>query len=118
MATSQTLVADGPTLTLTGQGSLNLGEETIDFVLYPRKKRRFWASADPVKIKGPLTDPSVKALPVGGAGGYGALALAPQIAIPGAALGYLWSLVRKNGDMGPCRELVGQGADLGSAQSK
>jgi len=110
LAESQTLVADGPTLTLSGSGNLNLRDETVDFVLIPSKKRRFWASADPVTIKGPLTDPAVKPLPTGTAAIAGAAVVAPLIVIPVAAAGYLWNLLGEADDENsPCLDLKAQG---------
>ncbi len=110
VAESQALIADGPALTVTGKGSLNLKEETVDFVLYPKKKRRFWASADPVKINGPLSAPSVKPLPTGTAAIAGAAVVAPLIVIPTVAAGYLWNLLGEgSGENSPCLDLKARG---------
>ena len=112
VAESQAFIADGPALTLTGSGSLNLGKETVDFVLYPKKKRRFWASADPVKINGPLTAPSVKPLPTGTAAIAGAAVVAPLIVIPAVAAGYLWNLLDEgSGENSPCMDLKARGLE-------
>jgi hypothetical protein len=117
LAENQILIADGPTLTLSGSGSLNLRDETVDFVLIPKKKRRFWASADPVTITGPLTDPSVKPLPTGTAAIAGAAVVAPLIVLPAVAAGYLWNLLNEADDKdSPCLDLKAQGLQPSAAK--
>ncbi len=110
MAESQILVADGPNFTLTGRGNLNLGDETLDFVLVPRTKRRFQVSADPVKISGSLTDPAVNALPTRSAATAAAAAIAPLIIVPALTGGYLWNLLSEADDEhSPCLDLKAPG---------
>ncbi len=71
---------DLDTITVAGEGTIDLGKERVDYTFLPRKKSRLIASADPVTIKGPLSDPSVKALPLRSATlTFGQLVLAPYI---------------------------------------
>ena len=51
-------------------------------------------SIEPVKIKGPIMDPKVEAVPVKAAiQEVGAMALLPTVVIPVRLLGKLWSLL-------------------------
>ena len=63
LATSKLLIADGPTLSVTGTTTVDLGEETMDMVLLPKQKKRIYSTMPPIKIYGPLRSPVVKALP-------------------------------------------------------
>ncbi len=107
---SQILFFDGPNLTLSGEGSLNLAAESIDLSLYPKKKRRFWSKLTPVKISGPLSAPSVKPIPgVADTARYGAMLAAPQVVLPIAALGHLNDLFSRDDSKGAnsaCLEYV------------
>ncbi|MEA3548450.1 MAG: AsmA family protein [Thermodesulfobacteriota bacterium] len=116
---SNALLMDSPRLSLNGQGTVDLGAETIDLKLYPKKKKKFWASVTPVHIKGPLADPSVRAIPSKSAGIVaGGAILAPFIFLPAAGLNYLWETMSKDKDKdgkSPCmqkaQEVLKQGND-------
>ncbi len=103
---STAIVFDSPRVYLTGAGSVDLGAETIDLALYPKKKKKFWSTITPVHIKGPLSDPAVKAIPAKSTGiAAGGVLLAPQFFLPAAGLNYLWEVVSKdkdNGNENPC----------------
>ena len=91
---SRTLIADGPDLTVAGHVNLDLAAETMDILLIPKQKRRLFSSIEPVKIKGPIMDPKVEAIPVKAAiQEAGAMALLPTVVIPVRLLGKLWSLL-------------------------
>ncbi len=91
---SETIIADGPQLSLGGQIDMNLGAETLDIVLIPKQKKRFFSSISPVTVEGPMKNPRIKAIPVKAAlQEIGAMALLPGIVIPVRALGILWSLL-------------------------
>jgi len=71
---------DTKNITVTGEGTVDLGKEEVDYVFIPRKKSRKILKADPVKVRGPLNDPSVKALPVKSAAlTFGTLIFAPYV---------------------------------------
>ncbi len=61
---SNTIIADGPHLSIGGRIDMDLGEETLDIVLIPKQKKKLWSSVAPVKVHGPMLDPKVSALPV------------------------------------------------------
>jgi len=91
---SRTLIADGPGLTVAGHINLDLDAETMDIVLIPKQKRRVFSSIEPVKIRGPIMDPEVEAIPVKAAiQEVGAMALLPTVVIPVRLLGKLWSIL-------------------------
>ena len=68
-------------ITIAGEGTIDLGQERIDYVLIPRKKSRLILKAEPVDVKGPLNDPNITAIPVKSlalqAGKLGTLLFAP-----------------------------------------
>ncbi len=80
LVTTNAFFMDLETLTIAGEGTIDLGKEKIDYTFLPRKKSRLIASADPVTIEGPLNDPSIKALPIRSAAlTFGQLVFAPYI---------------------------------------
>jgi uncharacterized protein involved in outer membrane biogenesis len=91
---SRTLIADGPNLTVAGHIKLNLAAETMNILLIPKQKKRIFSSAEPVKIRGPIMDPRIEAIPVKAAiQEIGAMAILPTVVIPVRLLGKLWSLL-------------------------
>jgi uncharacterized protein involved in outer membrane biogenesis len=60
---TKAFILDFETGTITGGGTIDLGGEEVEYVLLPKKKSLRIYKADPVKIKGSLNDPQVKALP-------------------------------------------------------
>jgi hypothetical protein len=91
---SETFISDGPRLSLGGQIDMNLGAETLDIVIIPTQKKRFFSSISPVTVKGPMKDPKVEAVPVKAAlQEIGTMALLPGVVIPARAVGKLWSLL-------------------------
>jgi uncharacterized protein involved in outer membrane biogenesis len=71
---------DTKNITVTGEGTVDLGKEEVDYVFIPRKKSRKILKAEPVKINGPLNDPSVRAVPVKSAAlTFGTLIFAPYV---------------------------------------
>ncbi|MGB5261941.1 MAG: AsmA family protein [Gammaproteobacteria bacterium] len=98
---SETFISDGPRLSLGGEIDMNLGAETLDIVLIPQQKKRFFSSVSPVKITGPMKDPKVEAIPVKAAlQEIGTMALLPGLVIPARALGKLWSLLDRSDQAG------------------
>ena len=91
---SRTLIADGPNLTVAGHINLDLAAETMDILLIPKQKKSIFSSIEPVKIRGPMLDPKVEAIPVKAAiQEVGAMALLPTVVIPVRLLGKLWSIL-------------------------
>jgi uncharacterized protein involved in outer membrane biogenesis len=95
-------------ISVTGQGTIDLGQEEIKYVLLPKKKTQLIQSADPVNIEGPLNNPSVKALPLTSAiktyGTYGGMLLAPFIFVPLAAADQVAGRMISDKQESPCLE--------------
>jgi hypothetical protein len=91
---SNVFVADGTRVSAKGKIKLDLGAETMDIVIIPKQKRRIYSSIAPVKLKGPLRDPEVTAIPAKAAiQEVGGFALLPTIYIPLKLVQELWSIV-------------------------
>ena len=106
----QILYLDTPGVRARAYGSINLASETVDIVIKPESKRRLFGSSSPVRIKGPLNDPSVSKIPANEAAILAAQLAVPIIALPARALGLLWSLIRDDKDENsPC--LTGDALD-------
>lgn len=98
---SNTLIADGPKLALGGKINLDLGTETLDVVLIPKQKKRFFSSISPVHVKGPMKDPVVEAIPAKAAlQEIGTMALLPGVFIPIRAVERLWGLLNDGDKVG------------------
>jgi hypothetical protein len=98
---STVLIADGPNVSLGGSINLNLHKETMNIVLLPKQKRRLFSSISPVKIKGPMRDPEVKAVPAKAAiQEIGTMALVPYVYVPLKLLSSLWSVVDDGDETG------------------
>lgn len=58
--TTNFFFADGPEMTLTAAGTVDLTSETYDVVVSPRGKRQRWRNHNiNVRLSGPLTDPQI-----------------------------------------------------------
>ena len=114
LLTSELLFLDGQSVTVSGEGNIDLRKETIDLSIFPRKKNTLWAKVTPVNVNGPLTSPTGSpvvgtAMGAATASQYAGLALAPQVVIPVKALGFLGGLFRKDdskGDNSACLKYV------------
>ncbi|WP_193188616.1 AsmA family protein [Nisaea sediminum] len=79
-ADSVVFLVDSSRVTVGGDGTVNLREETVDFLLQPKPKDfSFVSLATPIRISGPMTDPKIYPDPAGAAKsavlGAGAVAL-------------------------------------------
>ena len=91
VAKSQSMIAAGPNLIINGAATVDLGKESIDMVLLPRQKKNFFSRMPPVKIKGPLRDPRVQALPKKAAATtIAATVLMPGILVPAYVIDKFW----------------------------
>ena len=94
---SSTLYSDSYYMTLGGNVSIDFKKEEIDMILLPKQKQKLWSSVTPVKIKGPLVDPSISAIPYETAAmEYPGYVLIPQIYIPAQILGYMFRTMTKD----------------------
>ncbi|MGD8558551.1 MAG: AsmA family protein [Gammaproteobacteria bacterium] len=93
---TDSIYADSVGLTSGGHATIDLKNETIDMVLLPKSKQKIWSSTTPVKITGPLVDPTVTAVPYETiAKEYTTYLLLPQVYIPAQVLGYMYRSLAK-----------------------
>jgi len=111
VGTIQILYLDTPGVRARGAGSVDLGAETVDIVINPLAKRRLFKSSSTIRIQGSLGKPSVKKVPAKEAAILAGQLAAPLIALPGRALGYIFSLMRDDTDeQSPClKGLINEG---------
>ena len=116
-------ILDGKDITISGGGTIDLGQEQIEYFLLPKKKTLRIKKADPVKIKGPLNDPKVEATPWKSAaitaGKVGGIILAPFIFIPLTAADYVSGKVEVKDGESAClkyQETRNKGTAQGSGQ--
>ena len=96
-------IIDTSRITITGDGRIDLVKEKIDYVFLPRKKSRVIIKADPVKVKGPLNNPSVEAIPwKSAAATYGGLIFAPYIFVGMTVSDFLYSEATDSTKVSPC----------------
>ncbi|HVI52696.1 MAG TPA: AsmA family protein [Candidatus Sulfotelmatobacter sp.] len=106
LAKSDALLFDTTRMTVAGQGSVNLGSETLDLTLSPKPKETSLLSLSvPVDVQGTLTQPVLSpnkgAIVKGVVGAVGGLALGP--------LGALVPLVSSGtGSANPCLAAIAQ----------
>jgi uncharacterized protein involved in outer membrane biogenesis len=98
---STVLIADGPNLSMGGSIRLNLRKETMNIVLLPKQKRTLFSTISPVKIKGPMRNPHVEAVPAKAAiKEIGSMALVPYVYVPLKLVSKLWSVVDDGDEVG------------------
>ncbi len=98
---SETIIADGPLLSIAGQIDMDLGEETLNIVLLPRQKKRMFSSVTPVKIHGPMRNPEVSAIPAKAAiAEIGTMTLFSAVFIPLRLGEKLWQLMSDGDKLG------------------
>ena len=117
--TSRALLVDSPDLSITGDISLDLAEETLDMVVLPEQKKRLsvFRNATPVKLTGSLRDPTVEAIPTRAAAErVGGLLLLPQVFIPLEAVTQVRRLFsRRASSSEGCTEVLGRSVNDGFA---
>jgi len=109
---TKALFIEAKNIAITGTGTIDLGQEQIDYAILPKKKSRFVGKADPVTIKGPLNNPTISALPWKlAAKTYGGLVFAPQFFLPLRLAEGLFGKVKKD-KKSPCQQYKeGHGMD-------
>lgn len=112
IAVSRALVMDTETVTIAGEGDIDLGKETIDLILTPEPKEVSLVNlAAPVRIEGSLASPSIYPDPAGVAKKAATAAVGTMTGV-GALGGLLAPLVAgkaTGGETNPCLELLGGG---------
>lgn len=99
------LFIDTKSISITGEGTIDLAREKIDYVFLPKKKSNLIIRADPVNIKGPLNNPSISAIPVMTAiTTYGSLFFAPYLFAGVYAADLLSGIANVGANSSPCLE--------------
>jgi hypothetical protein len=97
------LYIDSKHIAVAGEGTIDLGNEQVDYVFLPKKKSRLVHTADPVHIEGPINNPSIKVLPWRSAmRTYGTLLFAPYIFAGMAGADYVSSFFKIGNKESPC----------------
>ncbi|MGD8615795.1 MAG: AsmA-like C-terminal region-containing protein, partial [Gammaproteobacteria bacterium] len=103
LVSTRAFLIDGDNLAVSGEGTIDLGKEQVDYVFLPKKKSRLIRKADPVKVTGALNDPSVKVIPwKSAATTYGPLLFGPFIFAGATAAGYLGEKILGREKESPC----------------
>jgi hypothetical protein len=123
VASTRGFFLDTRNIAITGDGDIDFGNETVDYVFIPKKKSRIILKAEPVKVKGPLLDPSVTAIPVKSAAlTFGTLLFAPYVFVGLTASDYILGKFGGKDDDTPClnyeknRALTDKPGDLPAKQ--
>ena len=117
LVTTNAFFMDTDRITIAGEGTLDLGREKVDYTFIPKKKSRLIVKAEPVKIRGPLNDPSIEAIPVKSAAlTFGTLIFAPYVFAGMAAADFAHDKLGKtDGDSSICAKYE---KDLHKAREK
>lgn len=114
LVTTRGFLLDAQNIAISGDGTIDLGQETIDYVFLPKKKTRAIGKADPVKVTGALNDPSVKVIPwKSAATTYGPLLFGPFIFAGVTVADYLGGKIRGEAKESPCLEYERKRAESG-----
>ncbi|MGI9319664.1 MAG: AsmA family protein, partial [bacterium] len=108
VANSNLLVADGPEMSIEGNATMDLGQETIDMTLYPSQKKRVTSGSSTIEISGALADPDVdtSTSKVGTAAVVGGALIVPQVVIPVFLAEQLWKRVFSSDESVGCDKIV------------
>ncbi|MCP4996317.1 MAG: hypothetical protein GY934_21470, partial [Gammaproteobacteria bacterium] len=105
VVTTEAFLLDASHLAVSGKGTIDLGQEQVDYVFLPKKKSRIISRADPVKITGALNDPAVKVIPWRSAAStYGTLLFAPYIFVGVTTVDFLAGVFNEGSKVSPCLE--------------
>ena len=110
VAKSNLMFADGPQLSIEGDATLDLGQETIDMTMYPTQKKRVVSSTSKIKITGALADPDVdtSTSKAGTAAVVGGAILVPQVVIPVFLIEQLWKRVFSSDNDTGCADFIAE----------
>jgi hypothetical protein len=110
VAKTNLMFADGPQLSIEGDATLDLGQETIDMTMYPTQKKRVTSSTSTIKITGALADPDVEtsSSKAGTAAVVGGAILVPQVVIPVFLIEQLWRRVFSSDNDTGCADFIAE----------
>ncbi len=94
--TLQVFYVETPGMRAEAFGHVDFNDETIALLINSTSKRRLVRRSSPVRINGPLQDPSVIKVPAEEAAILAGQILVPVVALPARALGVLWSVISRD----------------------
>jgi hypothetical protein len=100
--TVQVFFVETPGMRAEAFGQIDLNDETIALVINSTAKRRFFRRSSPVRVHGPLQDPSITKVPANEAAILAGQILVPVVALPARALGFLWSVISRDDEVENC----------------
>jgi uncharacterized protein involved in outer membrane biogenesis len=102
IAKSVLMFGEGPRLAVDGTATVDLGQETIDMVLFPKTKKRLGLDYSSITVTGSLADPDVETSGTGAAtaAAVGGVILIPQVIIPVFLIEQVWQFFSSNDDTG------------------
>ena len=107
---SDALFGTGPSMAVGGEATIDLSKETIDMILHPENKQKRFSKTTPIRVRGPLLNPSITAVPYASvATEYAGYVLLPQVYIPLRMFEYTKGLViRDEGEQKahPCLDVT------------
>jgi hypothetical protein len=77
-------------------GHVDFNDETLALLVNSKSKRRLLRKTSPLRINGPLRDPSILKVPAEEAAILAGQILVPVVALPARALGVLWSIISRD----------------------
>ncbi len=92
----QVFYVETPGMRAEAFGHVDLNDETLALIINSRSKRRLIRRSSPVRIDGPLQDPSIAKVPAEEAAILAGQILVPIVALPARALGVLWSIISRD----------------------
>ncbi len=96
IGTIQVFFVETPGMRAEAFGNVDLTDETLALVINPTSKRRLIRRSSPVRVNGPLQDPSIAKVPAEEAAILAGQVLVPVVALPARALGILWSVISRD----------------------
>ena len=105
VVSTNAFIIDAQDIAVTGEGTIDLANEKLDYVFLPKKKSSLVVKADPVKLKGPLAAPSVTVMPWKSAvARYGSLVFGPYIFAGWTAVDFVVGKLIEKKQVSPCQE--------------
>jgi hypothetical protein len=92
----QVFYVETPGMRAEAFGRIDFNDETLALLVNSESKRRLFRKTSPVRINGPLRDPSILKVPAEEAAILAGQILVPVVALPARALGILWSIISRD----------------------
>jgi hypothetical protein len=96
VGTIQVFFVETPGMRAEAFGHVDFNDETLALLVNSKSKRRLLRKTSPLRINGPLRDPSILKVPAEEAAILAGQILVPVVALPARALGVLWSIISRD----------------------